>query len=152
MLTNFSLSSSNAAMPFNINSCNKLGISSRISSFSIPLGATVNMDGSCVYMAVGGLFLAKIFGVEIDGAMLFSIVFSIILLSVGAPAIPGSGLVCLSVLIAQMGVPAEAVSIIMGIDSLLGMCRAVVNSTGDVAVSLIVAKTEGLLDTQKYNG
>lgn len=151
MLTSFSLASSNAAMPFNISSCKKLGISSKISSFSIPLGATVNMDGSCVYMAVAGLFLAKIFGIPIDSSTLFSMIFSIILLSIGAPGVPGAGLVCLSVLITQMGVPAEAISIIMGIDSLLGMFRVAVNSTGDVAVSLIVAKTEGLLDVKKYN-
>jgi Na+/H+-dicarboxylate symporter len=150
MLTNFSLASSNAAMPFNINSCKKLGISSKVSSFSIPLGATVNMDGSCIYMAVAGLFLANVFGVEIDGSALFSMVFSIIILSVGAPGIPGSGLICLSVLLTQLGIPAEALSLVMGIDSILGMFRVVVNSTGDVAVSLIVAKSERLLDREKY--
>jgi Na+/H+-dicarboxylate symporter len=150
MLTNFSLASSNAAMPFNIESCKKLGISSKVCSFSIPLGATVNMDGSCIYMAVAGLFLANVFGVKIDGSALFSMVFSIIVLSIGAPGIPGSGLVCLSVLLVQLGVPAEAISLIMGIDSILGMFRVAVNSTGDVAVSLIVAKTEHLLDIETY--
>jgi Na+/H+-dicarboxylate symporter len=151
MLTNFSLASSNAAMPFNIESCKKLGISSKVCSFSIPLGATVNMDGSCIYMAVAGLFLANVFGVKIDGSALFSMVFSIIVLSIGAPGIPGSGLVCLSVLLVQLGVPAEAISLIMGIDSILGMFRVAVNSTGDVAVSLIVAKTEHLLDLETYH-
>ncbi|MCD7868555.1 MAG: dicarboxylate/amino acid:cation symporter [Clostridiales bacterium] len=150
MLTNFSLGSSNAAMPFNINSCRNLGIPSKICSFSIPLGATINMDGSCIYMAVAGLFLAKVFGVELDGSAIFSMVFSIFVLSVGAPGIPGSGLVCLSVLLVQMGVPAEALSLVMGIDSILGMFRVAVNSTGDVAVSLIVARTEKLLDMEKY--
>ena len=76
----------------------------------------------------------------------------LIVLSVGAPGIPGSGLVCLSVLLVQLGVPAEALSLVMGIDSLLGMLRTAVNSTGDVAVSLIVAKTENLLDCEKYYG
>ncbi|MCD8085213.1 MAG: dicarboxylate/amino acid:cation symporter [Clostridiales bacterium] len=152
MLTNFSLGSSNAAMPFNINSCRNLGIPSKICSFSIPLGATINMDGSCIYMAVAGLFLAKVFGVELDGSAIFSMIFSIFVLSVGAPGIPGSGLVCLSVLLVQMGVPAEALSLVMGIDSILGMFRVAVNSTGDVAVSLIVAKTEKLLDVEKYRG
>ncbi len=151
MLTNFSLASSNAAMPFNIQSCKNLGVSPKVCSFSIPLGATVNMDGSCIYMAVAGLFLAKVFGVQLDGAAIFSMVFSIIVLSVGAPGIPGSGLVCLSVLLVQLGVPAEALSLIMGIDSLLGMFRVAVNSTGDVAVSLIVAKKERLLDIDTYN-
>lgn len=150
MLTNFSLASSNAAMPFNIKSCRNLGVSQKVCAFSIPLGATVNMDGSCIYMAVAGLFLAKVFGIEPDGAAMFSMIFSIIVLSVGAPGIPGSGLVCLSVLLVQLGVPAEAISLIMGIDSLLGMFRVAINSTGDVAVSLIVAKTEGLLNMEKY--
>ncbi|MCD8133608.1 MAG: dicarboxylate/amino acid:cation symporter [Clostridiales bacterium] len=150
MLTNFSLGSSNAAMPFNINSCRNLGVPSKICSFSIPLGATINMDGSCIYMAVAGLFLAKVFGVELDSSAVFSMIFSIFVLSVGAPGIPGSGLVCLSVLLVQMGVPAEALSLVMGIDSILGMFRVAVNSTGDVAVSLIVARTEKILDIEKY--
>jgi Na+/H+-dicarboxylate symporter len=101
-------------------------------------------------MAVAGLFLANVFGIKIDGSALFSMVFSIIVLSIGAPGIPGSGLVCLSVLLTQLGVPAEALSLVMGIDSILGMFRVVVNSTGDVAVSLIVAKSEHLLDVEKY--
>lgn len=150
MLTNFSLASSNASMPFNIDSCRKLGVPSKICAFSIPLGATVNMDGSCIYMAVAGLFLAKVFGVELDSSSFVSMIFSIIVLSIGAPGIPGSGLICLSVLLVQLGVPAEALSLIMGIDSLMGMFRTAVNSTGDVAVSLIVAKTEKLLDTKQY--
>ena len=74
-----------------------------------------------------------------------------IVLSIGAPGIPGAGLVCLSVLLTQIGVPAEALSLVMGIDSLLGMFRTAVNSAGDVAVSLIVAKSEKLLDVEKYN-
>ena len=109
------------------------------------------MDGSCIYMAVAGLFLAKVFGVDMGGSELFSMVFSIIVLSIGAPGIPGAGLVCLSVLLTQIGVPAEALSLVMGIDSLLGMVRTAVNSAGDVAVSLIVAKSEKLLDVEKYN-
>ena len=150
MLASFSLASSNAAMPFNMKSCQCLGISPKIYSFSIPLGATVNMDGSCIYMAVAGLFLARVFGIQIGWSELFSMIFSIIVLSIGAPGIPGAGLVCLSVLLTQIGVPAEALSLIMGIDSLLGMFRTAVNSTGDVAVSLIVAKSEKLLDTATY--
>lgn len=150
MLTNFTLASSSAAMPFNINSCQKMGVSSKVCSFSIPLGATVNMDGSCIFLASAGLFLARVFGIELSGADYISMIFSIIVLSIGAPGIPGSGLVCLSVLLVQLGVPAEALSLILGIDPLLGMFRVVVNSTGDVAVSLIVSKTEKLLDVKKY--
>lgn len=151
MLTAFSLGSSNAAMPMNMESCRKLGVSPKISSFSIPLGATVNMDGSCVYLAVAGLFLAKVYGIEIDSSAIFSMIFSIFVLSMGAPGIPGSGLICLSVLLVQLGIPAEAISLVMGVDSILGMCRTAINTTGDVAVSLVVAKTEKLLNEEKYN-
>ncbi|MDO4340895.1 MAG: dicarboxylate/amino acid:cation symporter [Eubacteriales bacterium] len=150
MLTTFSLSSSNAAMPLNIDSCKKLGVPSKVCAFSIPLGATVNMDGSCVYLIVAGLFLAKVFGVTVDGSAMFSLIFSVFVLSIGAPGIPGAGLVCLSVLLVQMGVPTSAISLVMGIDSIISMFRAAMNTTGDVAVSLIVAKTEKLLDIKTY--
>ncbi len=152
MLTTFSLSSSSAAMPVNMQTCrDQLGISSKVCSFSIPLGATVNMDGSCVYLAVAALFLAKIYGVSLSGSEMFSLVFSILILSIGAPGVPGSAFICLSVLLVQIGVPVEAVGLLMGIDPILSMFRATSNTTGDAAVSLAVAKTEGLLDLQTYH-
>ena len=152
MLTTFSLSSSSAAMPVNMQTCrDQLGISSKVCSFSIPLGATVNMDGSCIYLAVAALFLAKIYGVSLSGSEMFSLVFSILILSIGAPGVPGSAFICLSVLLVQIGVPVEAVGLLMGIDPILSMFRATSNTTGDAAVSLAVAKTEGLLDLNVYN-
>jgi len=152
MLTSFSLSSSNAAMPGNIAICtDKLGISPKVCNFSIPLGATVNMDGTSIHLAVATLFLAKVYGVSIPDAQMVSIIITIIMLSLGTPGVPGASLVCLSVLLAQVGVPIEAIGLIMGIDSLLDMCRTVSNTTGDISVSLIVAKTEGLLDMETYN-
>ncbi len=153
MLQVFSLNSSNAAIPLNMEACEKmLGISQRIFSLSIPLGATLNMDGACIYMPVFTLALAKTYGIEITGGALLSMVISIIVLSVGAPGIPGSGLICLSVLLAQLGIPVEAVGLVMGIDSLCGMFRSMSNCLGDVAVSTMVAKTEKELDMQVYNG
>ena len=152
MLTTFSLSSSSAAMPVNMQTCrDQLGISSKVCSFSIPLGATVNMDGSCIYLAVAALFLAKIYGVSLSGSEMFSLVFSILILSIGAPGVPGSAFICLSVLLVQIGVPVEAVGLLMGIDPILSMFRATSNTSGDAAVSLAVAKTEGLLDLNVYN-
>ena len=150
MLQVFSMASSNASIPLNMEACKKLGIAQKIFSLSIPLGATMNMDGTCVYMAVFALSLAKIYGVQVTGASLAAMVFSILVLSVGAPGIPGSGLICLSVLLAQLGVPAEAIGLVMGIDSLVGMFRCMSNCTGDVAVSLAVAKTENMLDLDVY--
>lgn len=152
MLQVFSLASSNASIPVNMEACEKkIGISKRIYSLSIPLGATLNMDGTCVHLAVFALALAKTYGVEINGAAMLSMVISIVVLSMGAPGIPGSGLICLSVLITQMNVPVEGIGLVMGIDSLCGMFRTMSNCLGDVAVSTIVAKSENELDMEVYN-
>lgn len=150
MMASFSLASSNAAMPFNMKSCQRLGISPRICSFHT--FRSYSKYGWFLYIyGSSRIVLAKVFGIHMGGSELFSMIFSIIVLSIGAPGIPGAGLVCVSVLLTQIGVPAEALSLVMGIDSLLGMFRTAVNSAGDVAVSLIVAKSEKLLDTEKYN-
>ena len=150
MLQVFSMASSNASIPVNMEACDKMGIAQKIYSLSIPLGATVNMDGACVYMGVFALALAKTYGVPITGATMTAMIISIIVLSVGAPGIPGSGLICLSVLLAGLGVPTEAVGLIMGIDSFVGMFRCMSNCTGDVAMSVVVARQEGALDMEKY--
>lgn len=151
MLTAFTLSSSNAAMPFNMKACKEeLGISPSVYSFSIPMGATMNMDGSCVYLMTGALFLAKIYGVPVPGSLLVSMFISAFILSIGAPGVAGSAFICLSVLTAQIGLPAEAVSIVMGVDPIMSMFRTMSNCTGDVAVSLIVAKTEKKVDETVY--
>ena len=151
MIQVFSMASSNASIPVNMEACDKkLGIDRKIFSLSIPLGATVNMDGTCVHMAVFALALAKIYGVELSVGAIASMIFSIIVLSVGAPGIPGSGLICLSVLLTQIGVPVEALGLVMGIDSFIGMFRSMSNCLGDVAVSTVVAKSEGLLNQEVY--
>ena len=152
MLQVFSVASSNASIPINMNACDKkLGIKKKVFSLSIPLGATLNMDGTCIYLAVFALCLARIYGVDITEGGMLSLVISIIVLSVGAPGIPGSGLICLSVLLTQINVPVEAIGLIMGIDSLCGMFRTMSNCLGDVAVSTIVAKTEGEIDMEVYS-
>ncbi len=152
MLQVFSMASSNAAIPVNMDSCNKLGISKKIYSLSIPLGATLNMDGTCVHLAVFSLALAKIYEVPVSGGALTSIILSIIVLSMGAPGVAGAGLICLSVLLTQMGVPVEAIGLVMGIDPLIGMFRCMSNCLGDAAVSMIVAKKENALDIEMYRG
>nr|MCR5627327.1 dicarboxylate/amino acid:cation symporter [Lachnospiraceae bacterium] len=152
MLQAFSLASSNASIPVNMEACEKkLGINKKIYSLSIPLGATINMDGSCIHLAVFALTLAKIYNVEITETTLFSMIIAIIVLSIGAPGIPGAGLICLSVLLVPMNVPIEAIGLVMGIDSLCGMFRCMNNCLGDVVVSTIVAKSEGQLDIEMYN-
>lgn len=109
------------------------------------------MDGTCVHLAIFALALAKTYGVEITDTAMLSMIISIIVLSMGAPGIPGSGLICLSDLLAQMNVPLESIGLIMGIDSLCGMFRTMSNCLGDVAVSTIVAKNEKELDLTIYN-
>ena len=151
MVQVFSMASSNASISVNMEACEKkLGISRRVFSLSIPLGATLNMDGTCIHLAVFALALAKVYGVPIGGGMLLSMIVSIIVLSMGAPGIPGSGLICLSVLLTQMNIPVEAISLVMGIDSLIGMFRCMSNCLGDVAVTSIVAKSQGQMDMEVY--
>ena len=151
MLTAYTLASSNAAMPTSIKQCEKLGIAKQIYSFSIPLGATINMDGSCVTQMVSVLFMAKIFGVPVTGSTLLTLVVAILALSVGAPGVPGGALVCISILLPQIGVPAEAISLIMGIYMLAGMGQTCTNVTGDAVVTTLVAKSEKMIDMEKYN-
>ncbi len=151
MINAFTLASSNASMPMNIKICTeKMGISPKVCNFSIPLGATVNMDGVSVHLAVASMFLAKMYAVEVPQSAMVSIVITIVLLSLGTPGVSGASLVCLGVLLNQMGVPIEAIGLIMGVDAIIDMCRTVSNTTGDMAVTLIVARLEKLLDIDVY--
>lgn len=152
MLTSFTLSSSSAAMPTNMRICRDLlGISPKVCNFSIPLGATVNMDGTCIFLTITGLFLARAYGVAVPDSVLLPLAITIILLSLGCPGIPGASIVCLCVILANLGVPIEAIGLIMGINPFLQMVNTMSNTTGDIAASLIVARSEGLLDLDIYN-
>ena len=151
MLTSFTLCSSSAAMPTNLRTCtDKLGISPKVCNFSIPLGATVNMDGTSIYLAVMGLFLARAYGVPVVPSSLFSLALTIILLSLGAPGVPGAALVCLSVVLGELNVPVEAIGLIIAIDPIMDMFITMSNTTGDVMAALVVAKSEKMLDAEKY--
>ncbi|MBR4755208.1 MAG: dicarboxylate/amino acid:cation symporter [Lachnospiraceae bacterium] len=152
MLTALALSSSSASMPTNMAICTeKLGVSPKIASFSIPLGATVNMDGTTVNLIVSGLFLARMCGVTVSGSALATMILTVVLLSLGAPGVPGSGIVMVGIVLESIGVPLEAVALLMAIDPFLDMFDTMNNVTGDMAVTTVVAKTEGLLDTNIYN-
>ncbi len=151
MTSAFTCASSNAALPTSIECCDKMGISPKIYSFSLPLGATINMDGSCISLLISALFCAKIFQIPVTPSVLLSLFIAIMVLSVGSPGVPGGNLVCIALLIPQIGVPAEAVSLVMGLYPLVGMMQTCTNVTGDAVVSAIVAKKEGLLDKSKFN-
>ena len=151
MLTSLALSSSSAAMPTNMNICTKkLGISPKLASFSIPLGATINMDGTSVFLIVFAMFLARMYGVDVTGSALMTMSVTVIMLSLGCPGVPGAGLVCLGIVLENIGVPMEAVGLIMGITPLVDMTSTMDNVTGDMAVSTIVARSEGLLDKKVF--
>ena len=151
MISAFSFASSNAALPSSIKQAEAMGISRKVYSFSLPLGATINMDGSCITLMISALFMCKIFAVPVTGSVLLSLFIAIIVLSVGAPGVPGGALVCISLLVPQIGIPAESISLIMGLYPLVGMMQTCANVTGDAVVTTIVAKNENLLNMEKYN-
>lgn len=151
MLIPLSTSSSNATMPFTMKFCTeKMGISEKLSSFSIPVGATVNMDGGCFYLAIASIMLAKMYGVELDFDVLFKIFVTVVALSIGAPGVPGGAFVCLASIVVALGLPAEATAVILGIDPICSMLRSTLNTVGDIAASTLLAKTEHLLDEKIY--
>ena len=143
--------SSSAAIPLNMKVCSELGIDKKVYSLSIPLGATVNMDGTTVYMAVFGLILARLYGIPINLPVYFTMAFAILMLSAGAPPVVGSSIICLSALLKTLGLPvSEAVAMVLGLEVIAGLLRTANNAVCDMVGSLIVANQEGLLDKEKY--
>ena len=150
MISAFTFASSNAALPSSIKQCDEMGVSPRIYSFTLPLGATINMDGSCISLIISSLFFAKIFDIKVTGSVILSLFIAIILLSLGCPGVPGGNLVCIALLVPQIGIPAESISLIMGLYPLVGMMQTCANVTGDAVVTAIVAKRANLMDMKKF--
>ncbi len=143
-LTAFSTSSSAATLAVNLRTAERaFGVPPRIAGFVLPLGATMNMDGTALYQGVATVFIAQVYGVELDLAAQLSIVLTATVASIGAAPVPGAGMVMLAVIITPLGLPIEGLALIFGIDRFLDMCRTVVNVTGDAACAVIVAATEG---------
>ncbi|WP_158589491.1 dicarboxylate/amino acid:cation symporter [Butyrivibrio sp. CB08] len=152
MITSLTLSSSSASVPTNMRVCTeKMGISPVVANFSIPLGATINMDGVCIYLTMFGLFMAKAYGIQITLPALISLCFTIVLLSLGAPGVPGCALICLGVILETLNIPMEALGLIIAINPILDMFDTMSNTTGDVAAAVIVARSEKMLDVEKFN-
>lgn len=148
----FSTSSSNAAMPFTMKFCTeKIGVDPKLSSFSIPVGATVNMDGGCLYLSIASIMLAGMYGLDLNTDVLFTIFITVIALSIGAPGVPGGAFVCLASIVVALGLPKEATAVVLGIDPICSMLRSALNSTGDIAVTSALAGNEKLLDKDIYN-
>ena len=152
MITAFSTSSSNAAMPVNMKICGEeLGIAPKIYTFSIPLGASVNMDGTSVCGVIMSMFFARAFGIEFTAAQLIAFAVTVLVLSISTPGIPGATIIVTSVMFASIGLPIECVALVFGVDSVIDMFRSAINATGDMAITAIVAKSEKLMDMAVFN-
>ena len=143
----FSTSSSAATLPVTMECVEEnLGVDEEVASFVLPIGATINMDGTSVYQGVAAVFIAQAFGLELSLAAQLGIVFTATLASIGTAAVPSAGIVMLVIVLAQAGIPEAGLALIFAIDRPLDMCRTIVNVTGDAAVSMIVGKTIGKLN------
>jgi len=143
----FSTSSSAATLPLTMERCEeKLGVSNKVASFVLPLGATINMDGTSCYQAIAAVFIAQVYGMDLGLSAQLTIVLTATLASIGSAAVPGAGIIMLAIVLGAVGVPLEGISLIFAVDRPLDMCRTVVNVTGDATVATIVAYTEGELN------
>jgi Na+/H+-dicarboxylate symporter len=140
----FSTSSSSATLPVTMESVeNNLNVSEEVSSFVLPLGATINMDGTSLYQSVAAVFIAHAMGLELSVTSQIAIVFTAVLASIGSAGVPGAGMVMLVIVLEAAGIPAAGLALIVAPDRPLDMCRTVVNITGDATVAMVVASTEG---------
>jgi Na+/H+-dicarboxylate symporter len=148
----FSTASSNATIPINLeNAEHRLGVKPSVASFTIPLGATINMDGTAIMQGVATVFIAQALGVEIGLTGYLMVVVTATLASIGTAGVPGVGLIMLAMVFQQVGLPVAAIGVIYGVDRLLDMVRTAVNVTGDAVVSVIVARGEGEFDQQIFD-
>lgn len=148
----FSTATSNATIPMAIETLEeKIGVSKKISSFTIPLGATINMDGTAIMQGVAVCFAAQAFGIPLTPADYATVVATATLASIGTAGVPGVGLVTLSMVFTSVGLPVEGIALIMGIDRILDMARTAVNITGDAMCTTIVASQDGSLDRDVFN-
>ena len=147
-LTAFSTTSSSGTLPVTIKSVKEnLGVPDRIASFVLPLGATINMDGTALYQGVCALFIAQVYGIDLTLGQMGTIVLTATLGSIGTAGVPGAGLIMLSLVLQSVGLPLEGVALIAGIDRVLDMARTTVNVVGDASATVVVAATEKVLDS-----
>lgn len=148
----FSTASSNATLPVTLRTAEyRLGANNSVASFTVPLGATINMDGTAIMQGVATIFIAQAFGFDLSMGQLVAVVLTAIMASIGTAGVPGVGTIMLGMVFLQVGLPVEAIGIILGVDRLLDMTRTVVNITGDATVTTIIAKSEGALNLDIYN-
>ncbi|MBT3606847.1 MAG: dicarboxylate/amino acid:cation symporter [Candidatus Marinimicrobia bacterium] len=142
----FSTSSSGATLPVTMDCCEEeLGVSEEVSSFVLPLGATINMDGTALYQAVAAVFIAQTLGMGLGIGAQLTIILTAVLASIGTAAVPGAGIIMLVIILEAVSVPSAGIALILGVDRILDMMRTVVNVTGDASIAVIVADSEGQL-------
>ena len=140
----FSTSSSGATLPVTMERCEEeLGVSEEVSSFVLPLGATINMDGTALYQAVAAVFIAQTIGMDLTLGAQLTIVFTAVLASIGTAAVPGAGIIMLIIILEAVGVPSAGIALILGVDRILDMMRTVTNVTGDATVAVAIHSSEG---------
>lgn len=148
----FTTSSSSGTLPATIKATRQdMGVSEGVSSFVLPLGATINMDGTALYQGVCALFIAQAFGIDLQTSDYLTIILTATLASVGTAGVPGAGLIMLSLVLSTVGLPVEGLAIVAGIDRILDMARTTINVCGDMMVAVLVAKSERELDENVYN-
>lgn len=148
----FTSTSSSGTLPVTMTAVQQnLGVSRSVASFTLPLGATINMDGTAMYQGVAALFVAQAFGIELGMSEYLTIILTATLASIGTAGVPGAGLVMLSMVLTSVGLPLEGVAIIAGIDRILDMARTALNVTGDAACTVLIAKSEGEIDLAAYD-
>lgn len=148
----FSSSTSNATIPLNIDKLNELGVSRDVSSFTIPLGATINMDGTAIMQGVAVMFAAQAYGIDLGTSALLTVIVTAVMASVGTAGVPSVGMVTLSMVFNSVGLPVAAIGIIFGIDHILDMFRTAVNVTGDAICTMIVSFRNNSFDSDVFKG
>jgi Na+/H+-dicarboxylate symporter len=147
----FSTSSSSASIPFTLKAATeKCGINKSISSFTIPLGATINMDGTAIMQGCATFFLASLYGIDLGMSEILAIVVTATIASIGTAGIPSAGIIMLTVIFTQIGIPLEGITLLLGVDRLLDMMRTSINVSGDLCISCIVASSENRIDETIY--
>lgn len=142
-LVAFTTSSSAATLPVNMECCEEnLGIPKSITSFTLPLGATINMDGTALYQGVAAIFISQVFGMDLSLGDQLLIIFTAVLASIGTAPVPGVGIIMLLIILKAVHIPEIGIALILGVDRILDMCRTITNITGDAAVSVVVARSE----------
>ena len=146
LLFAFSTSSSAATIPITLRAVeNNLGVHKSVASFTVPLGATINMDGTALYQAVAAVFIAQTLGMDLTLGAQLTIVLTAVLASIGTAAVPGAGVIMLVIILEAISVPSAGIALILGVDRILDMLRTVTNVTGDASVAVAVASSEGEL-------